>query len=97
MSRQQAAGWCPGAVCRGLLAERFSASPRNQHIVSSVHAAGPRPTAELMLEMLEAAGADPTVLNRLEDWAQLNPETVRRLGADRRPHAPSPVPKEERR
>jgi hypothetical protein len=77
-------------------------SPRFQHIVDRVHAAGPRPTAELLVEMLlikmlDYAGADPAVLERLHCWGRIDPETVRRLCGDRFPRpALDLVPQEPR-
>ena len=60
-------------------------------IIERVHA-GPRPVGELpielLIELLEASNADPAVLDRLEDWGRLDPETIRRVGGDRFPPPP---------
>jgi hypothetical protein len=67
----------------GPVGDRLGGSPRLQRILARVHAAGVRPVGELLIELLEAANSDPAVLDRLEDWARLDPETVRRLGSHR--------------
>jgi hypothetical protein len=81
----------------GPLGDRLRGSLHLQRIIERVHAAGPRPVAELLTEMLEGVGAGPEALDRLKAWARLDPETVRRLGSDRFPAPPLHlVPRQER-
>lgn len=75
-------------ITKGPLGDRLRSTPRLQRIVERVHAAGPRPTAELLIELLEQAGADPAILERLHRWASIDPRIVRQLGGDRFPRPP---------
>ena len=74
----------------GPVGDRLSGSPRLQRILARVHAAGVRPVGELLIELLEAANADPALLDRLEQggWAELVPKTVRELGGHDFPKPP---------
>ena len=72
----------------GPLGDRLRGSLHLQRIIERVHAAGPRPVAELLIEMLEGVGAGPDALDRLEAWARLDPETVRRVGGRDFPRPP---------
>jgi hypothetical protein len=63
----------------GPVADRLRASPHLQRIIERVHAAGPRPVGELLVELLEHGGADAAVLDHLEDWARINPDDIRAL------------------
>ena len=77
------------AIGKGAIGDRLRGSPHLQRIVSRVTEAGPRPVAELLIEALENAGADPAALDRLlERWARLDPATVRAVGGDRFPRSP---------
>lgn len=80
-----------GFTAKGLLGDRLRQSPRLQRAVEHVHACGPRPTAELLIELLERAGADPAILEHLPRWQSLDPRIVRQLGGDRWPRAPLDV------
>jgi hypothetical protein len=55
--------------------------PRLRHLAERLHALGPRPLFEFLVEV--AAGAD--LVDRLERYADLDPDVVHRLGADRMP------------
>jgi hypothetical protein len=57
--------------------------PRLRHLAEQLHALGPRPLFEFLLEII--AGADP--MTRLERYAQLDPDVVHDLGADQLPSA----------
>jgi hypothetical protein len=86
-------------ILLGALGDRFRTNPRMQRIVEHVHRCGPRPVGEMLIELLEEAGADPAVLDRLENrgWDRLDPETVRQVGGRDFPRPPlRGVPKRER-
>ena len=52
-------------------------------IIERVHACGPRPVGELLVELLEHSGAGPAASDHLEAWANASPDDVRALEADR--------------
>jgi hypothetical protein len=54
---------------------------RIRYLAAHMHSLGPRPLAEYLTEII--AGADP--MARLERYAELDADVVRRLGADRMP------------
>jgi len=60
---------------------------RFQRDVEAVHRLGPRAVAELLLELKNGADLD----DRLARYAELDPATVRALGADRFPPHPLSV------
>lgn len=64
---------------------RLNGDPRLQRAAEHLHALGARPMAEFVAELLDTAGADPCLLDRLLDWRQLNQAVIRALGADRFP------------
>jgi hypothetical protein len=81
-------------VCRRVRAlgrlvddDRIS-EPYARRIIERVVGCGSRPVAELLIEMLEDVGAGPEALDRLERWAKLDPETVRRVGGCDFPRPP---------
>ncbi len=53
------------AFGKGALGDRLRGSPRLQRVVARVTEAGPRSVAELLIEAMESAGADPAALDRL--------------------------------
>jgi len=61
------------------------AGPHFEHLVERVHALGERPLAELLVEIATATGQSSFIAHRLEEYARLDPELVRALGADRFP------------
>ncbi len=68
----------------GSIAAALVANPRRHRAAEHLHNLGPRPVLEALVEV--EAGAD---LDRvLADFAQLEPETVSRLGGDRFPALP---------
>ena len=67
---------------------RCLAGPRYEHLCRQVHALGPRPLAEMLIEIATATGQPDLIANRLQAYAQLDPEIVRAVGADRFPPAP---------
>lgn len=81
-------------ITKGPLGDRLRSTPRFLRIIEQIHAAGPRPTAEMLIEFLEAEGADPVALDRLHRWASIDPRIVRQLGGDRFPRPPlDPAPR----
>ena len=64
---------------------RCLAGPRFERHVVRVHSLGPRPLAELLAEIATATGQSSFIAHRLEEYARLDPELVRALGADRFP------------
>lgn len=84
------AGALAGASKAVLAAERDGSEPtphvadwqqrhRFERLVERLHALGPRAVGEILIEV--SNGAD--LLERLADFASLDPATVRALGADR--------------
>ncbi len=65
--------------------------PRWEHLVERVHALGVRPLAELLVEIATATGQSSFIAHRLEEYARLDPEIVRALGADSFPPMPLQV------
>jgi hypothetical protein len=59
---------------------------RRQRLCTRIHGLGPRVFAELLGELERYGIAD--LDRRLERYAQLDPEVLARLGADRFPPAP---------
>jgi hypothetical protein len=78
-------------IALGPLGDRLRGTPHLLRILERVHAAGPRPVGELLIDFLEASGADPAVLDRLEDWHRLDPEIVRQVGGRDFPRPPLAV------
>ena len=79
----QRARYYTAAIGKGAIGDRLRGSPRLQRVVARVTEAGPRPVAELLIEAMENAGADPAAVDRLlERWSRLDPATVRAVGAD---------------
>ena len=68
----------------GQTAASLVASPRRQRAAEHLHNLGPRPVLEALVEV--EAGADLDCV--LADFAQLEPETVSRLGGDSFPPMP---------
>ena len=64
------------------------AGPRFEHWCRQVHALGVRPLGEMLIEVAVATGRPDIVADRLQAYAQLDPEIVRAVGADRFPPAP---------
>jgi hypothetical protein len=65
--------------CRG----KPIALARLRRLADHLHTLGPRPIFEYLREII--AGADP--VDRLERYAELDPEVIRALGGDRLPPA----------
>lgn len=66
---------------------------RIEALAPRIAALGVRPLAELLVELCVATRSPETVLERVENFAALEPRTVRALGADRLPPRLSPVPR----
>ena len=64
------------------------AGPRFEAIVKHLHNLGPRPVAELLIEIATTTGQSRFIADRLEEYARLDPEIVRFVGADRFPPIP---------
>jgi hypothetical protein len=70
---------------------------RFRHLVSRLHAAGPRPTGELLTRLTRLEPSITTSLLRvLEELASVDVKTIKRIGADRWPPAIFAVPDEIR-
>jgi hypothetical protein len=86
-------------IVLGPLGDRLRGSLHLQRSIASVQSCGPRAVGEMVVELLEASGADPAVLDRLEDWSRLDPDTVRSVGGRDFPRPPLrvvPPPPRER-
>jgi hypothetical protein len=82
----------------GPIRDRLFSDLHLQRILSRIHAAGVRPTAELIVQLLEESGAGPEALDSLEEWARLDADVVRALDGNTFPKfPPSLVPKAPRR
>ena len=67
------------------------AGPRFERQVVCVHALGPRPLAELLIEIASHTGQSSFIAHRLEEYARLDRDILRALGADRFPPMPLTV------
>ncbi len=70
---------------QGLAGRRF------EHLVERLHRLGPRPLAELLIEIAHCTGQSSLIADRLQAYAGLDPELVCALGADTFPPAPLQV------
>ena len=61
------------------------AGPRFERQVERLHNLGPRPLAEILAEIAAVTGRPDIVADRLQAYAQLDPEILRAVGADRFP------------
>lgn len=62
---------------------------RFQRLAGRLHELGPRPVGEFIAELVETLPVSAgEVIDRLERYGQLDPATVRALGADRFPPVP---------
>ncbi len=64
------------------------AGPRFEYMVEHLHRLGPRPVAELLVEIATVTGEPGLIADRIQAYAGLDPEIVRALGADRFPPMP---------
>lgn len=64
------------------------AGPRFEHMVECLHRLGPRPLAEMIVEIATVTGEAGLIADRLQAYAGLDPEIIRFLGADRFPPMP---------
>ena len=95
--RNQATAVRAPVIYCGPIGDRLRGSPHLQRIIERVVGCGPRPVAELLIEMLEDVGASPEALDRLERWAKIDPKTVRQVGGRDFPRPPlRVVPRQER-
>ena len=54
-------------------------------MVERVHALGPRPLGELLIEIATATGQRALIAGHIEEYSRLDPEVIRALGGDRFP------------
>ncbi len=59
------------------------AEPRFEYMVEHLHRLGPRPIAELLIEIARCTGQSSFIADRLQAYAELEPEIVRAVGGDR--------------
>lgn len=64
------------------------AGPRFERLVKRLHRLGPRPLAELLIEIAHRTGQSKFIADRLQAYAELDPAIVRALGADSFPQMP---------
>ena len=67
------------------------AGPHFERQVEHLHRLGPRPTAELLIEIARCTGQSSFIAHRLEEYARLDRDILRALGADRFPPMPLTV------
>jgi len=58
------------------------AGPRIERQIERLHAIGPRPTAELLIEIAHRTGQSRFIADRLQAYARLDAEIVRAVGGD---------------
>ena len=79
----------PQAAARAISAEvattQLLAGHRYERQVIRTHALGPRVFAELLAEIATATGQPAVVADRVQAYAQLDPEFVRAVGGDKFP------------
>ncbi len=73
------------STAQGLAGTRF------ERQVVRVHALGPRPLGELLIEIASHTGQSSFIAHRLEEYARLDRDILRALGADRFPPMPLEV------
>jgi hypothetical protein len=56
--------------------------PRFAHLIERLHGLGPRPTAELLIEIANRTGQSKFIADRLQAYTGLDPEIVRAVGGD---------------
>ena len=66
-------------------------SARWERQIERLHRLGPRPTAELLIEIARDTGRPDIVVGRLQEYARLDSEIVRAVGGDRFPAMPFQV------
>ena len=64
---------------------QLSVGPRFERLVARVHALGPRPLAEMIVEIATATGQPALIADHVEAYAGLDPEIIRAVGGDRFP------------
>jgi hypothetical protein len=75
----------PGAcACRN----RLHKDLRLQRAIEHVHRCGPRASGELLVELLDHVGANPTVLDHVLKWLTLDPLLLSALRGDQFPTPP---------
>jgi hypothetical protein len=65
--------------------------PRFERMVERLHHLGPRPLAEMIVEIAAATDEPGLVVDRVAAYAKLDPMLIRALGADRFPPMPLEV------
>ena len=65
------------------------AGPRFEHMVECLHRLGPRPLAEMIVEIATVTGEAGLVVGLVQEYSALDPAVVRALGADS--FAPMPL------
>ena len=78
----------PSEIAAGPTTTQPLAGPRFEHQVEHLHHLGPRVIGELLAEIAHATGEETFIANRLEVYAELDPEVVRFVGGDRFPPMP---------
>ncbi len=71
--------------------DNLTAGLRFERLIERVHALGPRPLGELLIEIASHTGQSSFIAHRLEEYARLDPEIVRAVGGDRFPPMPLQV------
>ena len=66
-------------------------SPRWERQIEHLHHLGPRPTAELLIEIARDTGRPDIVVDRLQAYAGLDRAVLRAVGGDRFPAMPLQV------
>ncbi len=64
------------------------AGPHFEHMVECLHRLGPRPLAEMIVEIATVTGEAGLVVGRVQEYSALDPEIVRALGGDQFPPMP---------
>ena len=64
------------------------AGPRFEHMVECLHRLGPRPLAEMIVEIATVTGEAGLVVGLVQEYSALDPEIVRALGGDQFPPMP---------
>ena len=61
------------------------AGPRHERQVALLHALGPRPLFEFLADIARSTGQHALIADHIAEYASLDPEIVRAIGADRFP------------
>ena len=64
------------------------AGPRFERMIEHLHRLGPRPVAELLIEIAHGTGQSALIADRIEAYSRLDADFIRAVGGDKFPPIP---------